>query len=192
VEEAIRKANTKIKEAKTRVNASKARMIKAKIRPDFEATPYQMSKEQLAYHKNCVEHAEAINYVQDIQLWAQKYLEFLLQPNNENVRHDLDTKFLEWNSFQGDSFEDFIYTMNDMYLYLLLEDVEFPCNCGATDENYEDCLYFDTRPRRHIYMDNTGICSHGTKMTLVNKESLINKIGFINNKDLDILTLEVF
>ena len=187
VEEAIASANQQIRNAQTRVNASKARMIKARIQPDFDATPDKMSKEQLAYHKNCVEHAEAINKHRDIHNWAPKYLKFLLAPENEYIRHDLDQEYAEWTCL-----EDAIYNINEVYLEYLLGNIEYPCNCGASSDNYLHGLYFGTYPSRHIYIDYKGTCSHGTKMTLVGKDYLLNQLDFIGTKNVDILQLEVF
>lgn len=187
VKEAISSASQEIRYAQTRVNASKARLIKARIQPDFDITLEKMSKEQLAYHKNCVEHAEAINKHRDIHNQAPKYLEFLLAPENDYIRHDLDREYAEWTCF-----EDVIYNINDVYLHYLLENVEYECTCGASDANYQHGLYFSTYPQRHIYIDYKGTCSHGTKITLVDKDYLLNSLFFIDNPDLDNLTLEVF
>ena len=90
VVDAIAKANRRIRNAKVRVNASKARMIKARIQPDFDSTPDKMSKEQLDFHKNSVEHALAINLHHDIHIYAPKYLTFLLDPKNDYIRRDVE------------------------------------------------------------------------------------------------------
>ncbi len=187
VEEATSSAAQQIRNAQTRVNASKARLIKARIQPDFNAKPEKMSKEQLAYHKNCLEHAEAINRHRDIHNWAPKYLKFLLAPENDYIRHDLDQEYAEWTTF-----EDVVYNINEVYLEYLLENIEYPCNCGASSDNYQYGLYFSTIPSRHIYIDSKGKCSHGTKMTLVDKDCLLNQLDFIGNPNLDSLNLEVF
>jgi hypothetical protein len=187
VEEAIASANQQIRNAKTRVNSSKARMIKARIQPDFDATPEKMSKEQLAYHKNCVEHAEAINRHRDIHNWAPKYLKFLMAPENDYIRHDLDKEYAEWTCL-----EDAIYNINEVYLEYLMENIEYPCNCSAGSDNYQYGLYFGTIPSRHIYIDSKGKCSHGTNMTLGDKDYLLNQLDFIGTKNVDILQLEVF
>jgi hypothetical protein len=187
LDKAISDANIQIRNAKTRVNASKARMIKAKIQPDFDSKPDKMSKEQLAFHKNCVEHAKAINKLHDTTIWAPKYMKFLLAPENDYIRHDLDNEYSEWTCF-----EDVIYNINDVYLNNLLKNIEYPCNCGASEANYQHGLYFGTIPERHIYIDYKGICSHGTKMTLVGTSALLNSLDLIENTNLDSLKLEVF
>ena len=182
VQEALASAEQQIRNAKTRVNASNARLIKARIEE-----PANTTKEQLDYHKNCAEQIEAVKKHYDIHTWAQKYLDFLLAPENDYIRHDLDQEYAEWTTF-----EDVVYNINDVYLHDMLEAVEYDCNCGASNANYQHGLYFNTYPERHIYIDYKGTCSHGTKMTLVDKDYLLNSLDFIENPNIDSLKLEVF
>jgi hypothetical protein len=178
VGDAIADADRQIRDAKVRVNSSKARMIKARIQPDFEATPDTMSKEQLDYHKNCVQHALAINRRHDIHIYAPKYLTFLLDQKNDYIRHNVEEDYTEWTCL-----EDVIYEVNSFLLKKQLQKTVYRCNCGASDND---------SGTRHIYTDGNGICSRGSKMTLVDKDMLLNKLDFISTKNLDVLKLEVF
>jgi hypothetical protein len=96
VRDAIADVDMWIRNVRIRVNTSKTRMIKAGIKPDFEATPDTMTKEQLDFHKNSVEHALAINRCHDIHIYAPKYLTFLLRPENDYIRHEIDQDYTEW------------------------------------------------------------------------------------------------
>jgi hypothetical protein len=178
VGDALADADRRIRNARTRVNASKARMIKAGIMPDFEATPDTMTKEQLDFHKNSVEHALAINRRHDIHIYAPKYLTFLLDPKNDLIRHDVEQYYTEWTCL-----EDVIYKVNSVILEKQLENKVYMCNCGTSDKDLGT---------RHIYMEGSGVCSRGSKMTLVDKDMLLNKLEFISTKNLDVLKLEVF
>jgi hypothetical protein len=178
VGDAIADADRRVRNARTRVNASKARMIKAGIQPDFEATPDTMTKEQLDFRKNSVEHALAINRRHDIHIYAPKYLTFLLDPKNDHIRHDVEQDYTEWTCL-----EDVIYKVNSFLLEKQLENTVYTCNCGVGDNE------LDTR---HIYMEGSGFCSRGSKMTLVDKDMLLNKLDFISTQNLDVLKLEVF
>jgi hypothetical protein len=178
VGDAVADVDMWIRNARIRVNTSKARMIKAGISPDFEATPDTMSKEQLEFRKNSVEHALAINRRHDIHIYAPKYLTFLLRPENDYIRHEIDQDYTEWTCL-----EDVIYKVNSVLLDKQLETRVYMCNCGATDKDLGS---------RHIYMDGNGVCSRGSKMTLVDKDMLLNKLEFISKQNLDVLKLEVF
>jgi hypothetical protein len=178
VGDALTDADRRIRNARVRVNVSKMRMIKAGIQPDFEATPETMTKEQLDFRKNSVEHAEVINRRHDIHIYAPKYLTFLLDPKNDYVRHEIDQDYTEWTCL-----EDVIYKVNSVLLDKQLENIVYDCNCDASDND------LDTR---HIYMDGSGFCSRGSKMTLVDKDMLLNKLDFISKGNLDVLKLEVF
>lgn len=178
VGDAIADVDMWIRNARIRVNTSKVRMIKAGIKPDFEATRDTMSKEQLDFHKNSMEHALAINRRHDIHIYAPKYLTFLLDPKNDYIRHEIDQDYTEWTCL-----EDVIYKVNSVLLDKQLENTVYICNCGATDNDLG---------ARHIYIDCNGVCSRGSKMTLVHKDMLLNKLDFISKQNLDILKLEVF
>ena len=193
-ERALEEPRRLMSEAQTRMNAANARMIKARVnkhsgqvtqhsgqvtQPSGQVTQPsgQVTKlpEEQEHSRLQIDFFQTKHTLKNFESDIYKYMQFVKSPCNDHIR-----RFIEEDLPACDTFEKFIYAVNIAHFNDIFNNYPLQCTCNATPDTFQECVYLGTDPQHHVFIPCKGICSRGTKMTIVNREKYFKSCDLID------------
>jgi hypothetical protein len=159
-------------EAKTRMNAANARMIKARINKSPEDKTKLLEEQE--HSKRQSEYFQQNALVKWLETDIDKYLSFVTHSHCDHIR-----RFIDDDLPSCDTFEKFVYMVNEAHFNDIFDNYPLECSCGAKSDTFQSCLYFGTDPKHHVLVACKSLCSYGTRMKIANREAHLKSRDFI-------------